>query len=429
MLNNVIAGGDLRGINVNNNTGGTIIRGNKIGTDVTGTQNFGCSSYGVEVLYPGIVVGGPNPGDGNLISGNGTGVTLDSNCTLQGNLIGTDITGTVAIPNDDGVYCFGSGNTIGGTLPGARNVISGNSGIGVYVRFSTSVNNVVQGNLIGTDITGTAAVGNGGNGVVVQDCANNLIGGDTAAARNVISGNANGVYIGQGGGGSRIQGNHIGTDITGNLPIPNSSGSSVSGMGVRASQEAAGFLIGGTNAGEGNVIAFNLRAGVRMENGSVFYAATSQTAILRNSIFGNGGLGIDLAVTGVTANDALDPDLGGNESQNFPVLSSVDRDGLSDTRIIGSLNSKASTNYRIEFFSNPSGGGDPSGYGEGKTYLGFTNVTTDGSGSAPFNVVLPVFVPAGSLVTATATDPLNNTSEFGPAFVSAPVGVSAFSLE
>ena len=143
-------------------------------------------------------------------------------------------------------------------------------------------------------------------------------------------------------------------------------------------------MIGGTNTGEGNTVAFNKNDGISLASG-----AGSGNAILGNIIHSNGTtaahLGIDLNEDGVTTNDAGDADTGPNNRQNFPVLSSSDADATQIT-IDGSLNSTASTNFRIEFFSSATA--DPSGNGEGQTYLGFTTVTTDGSGNATFNVTL-----------------------------------------
>ena len=113
--------------------------------------------------------------------------------------------------------------------------------------------------------------------------------------------------------------------------------------------------------------------------------------------------------TGVTPNDTGDGDTGPNDLQNFPVITSADP---STQTISGTLNSNPSVNgYRIEFFKNPTC--DPAGNGEGMTFIGSTTVNTDGSGNASFTFIAPpaTFV-AGDVITATATDPLNSTSEF-----------------
>jgi hypothetical protein len=135
---------------------------------------------------------------------------------------------------------------------------------------------------------------------------------------------------------------------------------------------------------------------------------------LTNSIHSNTGLGIDLFPLGVTPNDPGDADSGPNELQNFPVLTSASTGG-GTTQIQGTLNSHAITAYRLEFFSNTTC--DPSGYGEGERFLGSTNVATNATGSVSFNAT---FAGMSSFVTATATDPAGNTSEFSNC---APVAV------
>ncbi|MCA9057022.1 MAG: cadherin domain-containing protein, partial [Planctomycetaceae bacterium] len=173
-----------------------------------------------------------------------------------------------------------------------------------------------------------------------------------------------------------------------------------------------GVLVGGVNPGEGNTIAYNTVDGITFtSNGGL------DNSLLGNLIFANDGLGIDLNGDGVTPNDSGDGDTGPNSLQNFPVLASA-TSAAAGTTVVGTLNSNASTTYRIEFFSNPTGTADPTGYGEGQRFLGFTTVTTDGSGNASFNVLLAGSALTGpDTVTATATVDLGGgsyggTSEF-----------------
>jgi hypothetical protein len=199
-----------------------------------------------------------------------------------------------------------------------------------------------------------------------------------------------------------ILGNFIGTSVNGTDPLANSQ----DGVGFRTS--ASGNDVGGTATGEGNVISGNADDGIQV--GSPADPTPTMNALFRNSIFGNGALGIDLDPgNGVTPNDAGDVDTGPNNLQNFPAVTSAASNATTVT-IGGTLNSEANKQYRIEFFSNSAC--DPSGNGEGQTFLGTTNVTTDGAGNAAFTASLPVAVPVGQIVTATATDPANNTSEF-----------------
>ncbi len=333
--------------------------------------------------------------------------------TIAGNFIGTDITGTLDLGNTvHGVSVYSNGNTIGGNVAADRNILSGNDNSGV--RLTASANsNLVIGNFVGTDVSGTVDLGNTSYGVVLDVGANNnVIGGTTAAERNVISGN-NSVGVRFGGAGTSnnvVQGNYIGTDVSGILALGNAAG-------VINDNSATSNRIGGVAAGAGNLIAYNTNRGVVMLS-----AGDINNPILGNAIHSNGLMGIDLGANGVTLNDAGDADAGSNNYQNFPVLSSAVTNGSSIT-IQGTLNSTASSYYRIEFFANTAQ--DGTGYGEGQTYLGFANVSTDASGNATINTTLTASVMAGEFVTATATKAnatyttFTDTSEFGQNMVAA----------
>jgi len=390
-------------------TTGTLIEGNFIGTDAAGTAALANAGDGVLIGAPNTVVGGTTAAARNLISGNGNDAidhqgANSSGSLIQGNLIGTDITGTIAVPNNNSAVFFfnSSNNIIGGTGPGAGNVISGTTG-GAGVEFAGSTGSMVQGNFIGTNAAGTAGLANQAVGVLIQNlAANTLVGGTTVQARNVISGNITaGVNVQTGGTGNLIQGNFIGTNAAG-TPLSNGP-FALFGINVG---NGAGNAVGGTAAGAGNVIAFNAGTGVNLVGGV-------NTAIFSNSIFSNAQLGISLfgSVT-PTPNDVCDGDSGPNNLQNFPVLASafLTSEG-STTSFVGILNSTPNTTYRIEFFSSTAC--DPSGNGEGQTFIGFTNVTTPPAVcDAAINVTFPVGCAVGEVITATATDPSNNTSEF-----------------
>ena len=398
---NVISGNEDYGVGIFDSSTGNLVQGNFIGTDVTGTVDLGNSGSGVAIFYSGAsnnTIGGTTAEARNVISGNDhAGVILYNNVTgnlVQGNFIGTDVTGTVDLGNSGtGVVVGGSNNTIGGTTPGARNIISGNNGYGVRVWDS---GNLLQGNFIGTDVAGITALGNHGHGVLTNQVRNVGIGGTEEGARNIISGNyGNGIKIEAYGRGHLVMGNYIGTDITGTVDLGND------GDGVLIDGDASSNTIGGLATWLGNIIAFNGGAGV-------FVSSGTNNDIRSNSMFSNAGLGIDLGADDVTPNDAGDGDTGANELQNFPVLTSATT-GSSIT-LEGTLNSTPNIQFRLEFFSNSSC--DPSGYGEGETYLGSTTVTTDGGGDASFTVTFAETVPVGHSITTTATDPNRNTSEF-----------------
>ena len=398
--------GNPRGLKINGI--GTLIQGNLIGTDPTGTSKVP-NGLGVDVLGTNIVVGGLTPAARNIISGNnGDGISIAGNGSkAQGNYIGADITGTQPLGNGGSGVVAGNTALVGGTVPEARNIISANAGNGNVSLGSNSIGDAatVQGNYIGTDVTGTRALSNLTNNVypgISISGINNIVGGTVAGARNVISGNGIGIQVGglttSTSPGNIIQGNFIGLNALGTGPLPNTF------QGILLN-DAKNNTIGGTQPEAANKIAFNGAAGVHVyqNNGN---------AIRGNSIFSNGGLGIDLGadfLTGPTGNDPLDSDHGANLLQNFPVLTSV-LSTNNTTTIQGSLTSTANTTFQIDFYSNAAL--DPSGYGEGAVLLGTTAVTTNGANNAPINVTFPVGLAAGRVVTATATDPNGNTSEF-----------------
>ncbi len=400
-----------------------VVAGNLIGTDISGTLALANGRWGVSLTaaaqYNTIGTDGDGVADAaerNVISAHIEtgllikGIDSDSN-VVAGNLIGTDVTGTIAIGNGIGLLIDQGprSNRVGTDSNGVadadeRNLISGNLGIGVLVRGAD--NNQVAGNLVGSDISGTSDLGNAGDGVVISSgSTGNLVGGSTVAAGNLISGNRHGVTVISGSTNNRIQGNLIGTDVSGTTSVGNSE------HGVFLHSAANTNVVGSDGDGvadalEGNLIAFNAL------NGVVVDSSVTGARIQRDSIHSNSGLGIDLGYDGVTLNDPGDGDSGANNLQNFPQLSLAASSGGS-TAILGTLNSTPDTTFTVELFS--SAVADPSGFGEGETFLGSTSVTTDPSGNSSFTATLPVSVAVGHFLTATATDLAGNTSEFSQA--------------
>ncbi len=422
-----------------------IVEGSFIGTDVSGTADLG-NSVGVLVdSARGITIGGTSSAARNVISGNGVGIRFTGTVTAQGNFIGTDATGRVALGNSvNGLAAFGSAQgEIGGTAAGARNIISGNGGDGIFMQRNNN-NLLVSNNYIGIDVSGARPLGNAGDGIALaSNFTGAIISGNVISANGghgVLSSSVNSVAVldnrigtdsagmealgnrGSGidgfnsggllvagnlvaanrehgivmtGSGNMIQGNRIGTDITGTAALGNL------GDGVHLLD--IGITIGGADSDAANVIAFNGGAGVRNSSGLI------HTPILSNAIFSNGGLGIDLGDDGVTPNDACDMD----EQQNFPVIGAV-TSSAAGTTIQGQLNSRPSTTYQLQFFASDAA--DPSGFGEGARFLGSAMVTTDTACNATFTVTLPEAVAAGQFVTATAQNPsTTGTSEFSNA--------------
>ena len=409
--------GNVTGIDIE--SPGNTIQGNLIGTDATGFSSIH-NLTGIDAKSPDTLIGGLTLEARNIISGNGTGVSIRGNGSkLQGNFIGTDIFGIFALGNSNNGVVAGDNALIGGTTPEARNVISANSGFGNVVlglsSFGPGV--TVQGNYIGTDASGTQALSESTVAGIVIFSSNNLIGGLTQGAQNVISGNGSGIQLGSFSSGppqgNVIHGNFIGLSAVGNRPVPNISG------GIEFF-DSFNNTVGGTQSGAANKIAFNGGAGVGLFRGA-------RNSVRGNSIFSNAGLGIDLeGADGVTANDSTDSDVGANNLQNFPVLTSVTSIGNSTT-IQGSLNSTPNETFQIDFYS--SAALDPSGNGEGALFFDTTSVNTDGNGDATINVTVSKPLGTGRVVTATATDSNGNTSEFSAGDATGAAGNLQFSVD
>jgi CSLREA domain-containing protein len=466
---NVIAGGTY-GVFIG--SGGTAVQGNYIGTDVTGTVDLGSSTQGVRVFTgDGNTIGGTAAGAGNLISGEGhAGIELDSNGNLvQGNRIGTDATGTGALSNAEfGIHVyFSDDNTIGGTAAGAGNLVSGNVAGGIRLDADgvhPITNTIVQGNRIGTDAGGTTALPNQGHGIYVVAGTNVQIGGASAGARNLVSGNLqNGIFVTKFSTvypeNMHVQGNYIGTDATGTIAIPNvqngiefeychtsvvggsgpGEGNVISGndehgvrfdggdasafpnlvlgnligtnalgtgglgnvkAGVYYNLSARGFDAGGAAPGEANVIAYNGGAGIAS-------GAGRPVRFRPNVIHSNGGLGVDRGSDGVTPNQTP----GTFVYENFPVLTSA-ATSPSGTTVSGTLASGYALAYTLHFFANPTC--DVSSYGEARQYLGSLGVSTTAGADTPFTASLPALAAAGSYITALAVAP-DDATDLGAA--------------
>jgi Right handed beta helix region len=281
------------------------------------------------------------------------------------------------------------------------NVISANGGDGV--RLDAARRTSFNDNRIGTDRTGTRSLGNGGSGIaLLDDTQGTVVGGGNYFAPNVISANDIGVRVAD---SSRnvIGANLIGTDVTGTQPLGNRH----AGIQVSGNRNVIGTFdpfAGVTYASA--TIAFNGGAGISVEGGAGNF-------ISENFIFGNAALGIDLAPAGVNPNDPEDTDAGPNDLQNYPVLrNALSRRGT--TTVTGRLTSRPNTSYTISLFDNVAC--DPSNFGEGQRPLTTIQVTTNQAGVALFST--DVFgIPGGDLITSTATNPDESTSEFSNCLV------------
>ncbi len=420
------------GISLTGASSGLTVSGNFIGTNPSGTAAGPGNAWSGILLNSGAgsvnTIGGELPWQRNVISGNAGGaIALYSlqQASIKGNYIGTNAAGTAAVANNGsgGILVMSSGHTIGGKTAGARNLISGNNRDGIYLANAigggTTQNVVIEGNYIGTDYSGTTAIPNFNSGIYLSGAGvnvnNNRIGGTVKGSGNIIAGNGGtGItLVAQSSGGAGtitgnvIEGNFIGVNAHG-AAIPN-NWTGVWLSSLDASSTVSSNIIGGSETGA-NVIAYNIGNGVKIAGDT-----STKNAVLYNSIFSNTYPGIDLGGdlfastgNGVTFNDAGDTDAGPNNYQNFPVLGAA-QTACGYMNIRGTLNSAASTAYTIQLFANTAC--DGSGNGEGATYIGQTTATTNGSGNGTFSVILPDAL-MGNDITATATDPFGNTSEF-----------------
>ena len=434
---------------------GTNARGGVSGLTFNGANN--CAIRGLNIRN--------FTGSGVIISNTSTGNTI------AGCFIGTNNAGTAAAPNGGSGVQINSviGNTIGGTTPGDRNLISGNTGTGILDvgdGTPTATGNTIQGNVIGLNAATTAKIANN-IGIQINSRDGTTVGspatgGIVTGAGNIISGNTNeGLSVLNfiaGTDNISIRGNKIGTnnaDATGlgngtdgifiggigeqvlsNTIIGNGgngiqlfNASSViiqqnnigfatngnSGSGVFLSNGAKNNVIGGTVAGtfaaaetNGNLISGNL-TGVSVDSGADDATGNS---IRGNTIELNTNLGINLngngvSGDGVTANDFQDPDTGDNNLQNFPVITSVN-----GNVVTGTLNSTPSTTFVLDFYDNNV---PTAADAEGSFGLGSLTVTTDASGNAPFTFTASGVPTIIGFTTAVAIDPAGNTSEFSAA--------------
>jgi len=325
----------------------------------------------------------------------------DSN-TISGNLIGVTVEGEPGptARSDEGALSFysSSHNLIGGTNAAARNVI-GAKFYGGYgdILLSDSSSNRISGNFLGCDTTGTNGIWGGSDGVhLAGNSVGNVIGGPTTVAGNVFLGHyGSSIYVESGCAGSVIQGNYMEVRADG-VRVQEQPGL----FALSIYSEGSAALIGGPNAGEGNVV-----------GGYVLLAGGQGNAVLRNSLLAHDSVGIDLGSDGFTPNDADDSDIGANGLQNYPEILSATV-YPSRTLVRSHLQSKPIATYRIDFYESDRL--PPSGYAEAKTWIGTTNVTLGGSGLATFDWSPATTLMPGHWVTATATDPANNTSELAP---------------
>ena len=366
-------------------SGSELFQGNYSGADRTGKIAIGS---GVAIAGQGTMVGGTTAGAGNLLSGGGSSSGLEisyvspnsftpDNNLVQGNFIGVDVTGAAPLPNSVGLsISAGNMNLAGGTTPAARNIISGNMGDGIDVS-NAAGQNLIQGNYIGVDVSGASKVPNTGDGINhtglngAANAVGTTIGGETAGAGNVISANGlSGIELGGatsdvfGNKGSTVLGNLIGTDATGFVAMGNQ------GAGIHIDQGGSYFVIGNTDTPSVNTIAFNGGDGVLVDpaNGNSYLGAIGLNSIANNPIYSNGGAGVRVASG--TGNAVRENSIYSNAELGID----IDAAGVLTNSNCNSSNSGANN-------------------------LQNAPVLTQATG-------------ATTLISATATDPNGNTSEF-----------------
>jgi hypothetical protein len=390
---NVISGNTGYGIWIPDQAGnplnieptGNQIENNEIGTDATGTKALGNGYAGIDDASSGNTYGGSQPGLGNVISGNKAGgIKTGGSVTIAGNYVGTDATGELPLGNQGGFPGIDASQDAGGAPVHSTiitsNVVANNKSGGIEVSGSSNESQAtytIENNLIGTDATGTVAMGNGSVGLLIASVANAVI------QSNVISANNVGLQYSQAGTFAQngyIQGNFIGTDKAGHLILGNL------GPGIIL-DNAQTNLIGGVQSGRGNVIAHN--------GGDAILAMGGQDDTFSgNAISGNAGAGIKL-------------ESGANDFPVAPGLTFTPQSG-GGGMLLATLTATPSTAYIVQIFSNPSAA--VAGHEQGQTLEKSVQLITDSHGHA----TLSEFEP-NSFSTATATDPAGNTSAFSAA--------------
>ena len=380
------------GLRISAATGGTVIRGLAINR---------CYIAGIWIDQ--------GAGDGIQILGNFLGTAADGLSVPRGPGISRQIRGIT--------FLGGIGHEFGGPNPADRNLISGNNveeentegvGIGGGETASDMPTARIRGNIIGLDATLSVSLPNGG-GISTSTGEQPIqIGGSATGEGNIVSGNASvGIYVTTRGALITIQGNIVGTDASGTRNLGNRAGGIVVSPG---GHDLAGAIVGGIGPGEANVVAYNGGRGGGFSSGVGILSFSSNRVTVRgNRIFGNTPRGFAPDFAAPAPNDPGDADTGANNLQNSPIITGVDYGP--PTVVHATLNSAASTTYDVDFYANAVCITRPTAFLQGRDYVGSTQVTTNGSGTATIDFSLAAPLTVGQGVTAMATDPEGNTSE------------------
>lgn len=459
------------------------IQSNVIGFNRTQSallRNGGDGIYFDANSITGVLIGGTASTEGNIIAGNDDGIDLRSvsNVTIRGNTIARSVARGVQLITASNV-------TIGGTGAGEGNTIGGNGSDAILLAGDSSVVTIL-GNLIQPITIAGGTFANAGSGISLNNVATITIGNGTPAGRNVIGGNQQRVVQGSGNiNGLTINGNFLGTDASGNAAVNNaqsmdfytrdaiafgqanltglnilgnvvgghagalielwdstatnvviqgnSLGVGVGGASIMPTdgvepiiftdgptRNYSNIVIGGLSTGQGNVLANSAGSGMRLgstgsniqvigntirNNAGFGIALLSNTraALVANRIFQNGLIGIDLEENWISANDPGDADSGANDLLNFPQAIRVNVAGPNQLRYNVTLDAPATANgYRLEFFANTAA--DPTGFGEGERYLGHVDIAHAG-GTQSYAGTLTTLQPVaiGDIISSTTT--------------------------
>ena len=386
------------------------VQGCFLGTNVAGDARVDQNpNKQIEISgQSGAIIGGSAPAERNLIAGCSFGVHLLSTGSPTGHQIRGNVIGLTAAGNEVLAPACGAAAS-GVSVNGSSHVIEDNAIAGLSKGIVLAgTTQIVRGNFIGTNVSGTAELGIEDEGInAIGD--GHTIGGTAAGDGNIIAGAQPGILFG--GTNGTIQGNFLGTDPTGALDL----GNETTGITLSGSDH----VVGGTGAGEANLIAFN--GGI---SGAGVSVSGQRVTIRGNRIYENRsasgpGLGIELGSFGIQVNDPGDGDSGANGFQNYPILLSAGPSFAEGggNHIVGVLNSTPSTQFTIDFYANPPCAARPQEFLEGEVYLGSAAVTTNASGNATIDTSIGPPQPPGSRYSATATDPDGNTSEMSQRIV------------
>lgn len=412
----VNAAATLRGLSISRydlsliavNAASTVIEDNYIGVAPSGTTGFSDNGNGILITTGNVTI------RNNVIASTGVDVfvTGGSGSVIESNYIGLKADGNSAINSTSIAVQISNASSQNNTIQ--NNFIGGCSWDAIYINAGAN-NNSIQGNRIGTNAAGTTSV-SCRNGIHLQSVSG------TQILNNLISGNRDaGIWL-ETATSTTVDGNIIGLNAAGNGALGNGLSGIAATSGADFNMVTNNTLSSNGNDGltivesintdaVGNRIGLNSSGGGSFGNGRAGIAVTGSTSknntFSMNLIANNTGLGIDLGLDGVTANDPGDVDAGPNDLENKPVITNVDTAGV----VSGTINGAASRNFRLEFYRSNSFDA------EGQVYLGFTTVTTDTAGNANWTMNLGGLLTTGDWVTAIAINQLTtSTSEFSNAF-------------